>query len=231
MKQQLRSPDPFIPNLPDDRHCMQSTYTMVVQMLTGERISMSTSEHETGYIEGRGTWPFQSFLALANRGLCTVVDELFDAELFAKDARAALLKQNQNDQITEEMIATSDITLEMKRTSKCLINNQIHFTNSTPSLTSLKEALNLGAVVFAHVNSRVLNDKDGYIGHMVIVLGQVDDIIVLADPGLPAIEHSEHKIEQFCKAWEYPTREMANFIAAFPNEAKMQEYLKTRALS
>lgn len=185
MKQDLRRPPRFIPNLDDDQHCMQAVYIMIVEMLTGKDVTMAMAEMETGFVLGHNTWPFQSFLSLASRGMHVVDDELFDADLYAADPRAALFEQNQDEEVTQGMLDRSDVETERRRVVDCLDNPSISFLNSQPTVNDVRTAVELGGAVFANLNAKALRGQEGYAGHMVLVLGFDGQSVYLSDPGLP----------------------------------------------
>ena len=226
MSSQHRQPPRFVPNQDDDLHCMQAVYIMIVEMLTGEEVSMKDAEVETGFVTGLDTWPFQAFLSLESRGLHVVDHELFDAQLYAEDPRSALFNQNQDEEVTQSMLDGSNVELEKQRVADCLDNPAITFLNGRPTVEEVRLAVELEGAVFANLNSKALRGEEGYVGHMVLVLGFDGQSVSLSDPGLPPREYDSVTLDQFRAGWEYPSTDMANVIAVFPTADIKRKYLE-----
>src|SRR5579884_270438 len=75
----------FVPNEPDELHCFQAAYSMVLEGLTGEVASPQDAERCTGFREGMQSWPFAGMLSLAKRGLRVLNVEDFDPHAFVED--------------------------------------------------------------------------------------------------------------------------------------------------
>ena len=79
------------------------------------------------------------------------------------------------------------------------------------------------------VNSRALNNKEGYLGHSIVIIGYTNQEFVLHDPGLPPLENRRVAYELFEKAWAYPDEKakknhhVKHFLKLNPNFYKGEE--------
>lgn len=215
----------FIANLDDDNHCLQASYIMLVEAITGVRLTMDDADAASGFAEGVPTWPFQMFLSLADLGLGVVDYELFDAVTFADDAYAALYQQTHDDAITREMLSSLNVPLEQARVKKCLTSPAVKFVQARPSLDDISLVHELGGLVVCNVNSKALKGEDGYLGHMVVVDEVTPDTVVLQDPGLPPVANLRVTRARFNSGWLYPSDDMANIIGVFPTVVSLQTFL------
>lgn len=83
-----------------------------------------------------------------------------------------------------------------------------------PEIDDIKKLLEDGYLVICNVNSYMLNNKERYTGHFVVVKGFSDTDLILHDPGLPPQENRVVDFATFEKAWAYPD-EVAKNIMAF----------------
>jgi hypothetical protein len=92
-----------------------------------------------------------------------------------------------------------------------MVNYSIPFyTNTSDNTHCFQAAMKM---IFEHVNARVLNGRDGYAGHFVVVKGYDAGQLIINDPGLPAYENKFLTYANFMKAWAYPNKEALNLIA------------------
>lgn len=87
------------------------------------------------------------------------------------------------------------------------------FTPSLPTLADLKRLLTDNYVVGVNVNYYPLYEKPGYSGHFILVLAVGSKYVHIHDPGLPPKPNQKILIENFVKAWEYPTKDSRNYQA------------------
>jgi uncharacterized protein YvpB len=67
--------------------------------------------------------------------------------------------------------------------------------------------------VICLINSQKLNNKQGYVGHFVVVKGIEDDNLIIHDPGFPPIENRKISYVSFEKAWSAPDENAKNILA------------------
>ncbi len=201
---------------PDENHCLQASFMMVVDTALSRRLTWSESETLTGYVPERGTWQFQMLLAFADMGFNAVDHERFDAELFVRDPEAAIRQQIGDDEDTiQAVLDDTDLEAEAKRVRACLESPRVEFRNSVPTLEDMQGALADDAYVLATVNSRQFHGRgDGYEGHLVVI-ESLDGMVRMKDP-FEGVGELAVPVGDFINAWHSPSESMANFIAVWP---------------
>jgi uncharacterized protein YvpB len=87
------------------------------------------------------------------------------------------------------------------------------YESRIPNLNELKKRLDENYLLICNVNSRALNQKDGFVGHFVLLTGYNDKGFIMHDPGPPGVESREVKFVDFEDAWAYPNENAQNYIA------------------
>lgn len=209
----------FIPNDPDDLHCIQACYRMVVHTLEGELLSSEAADRDTGFKPGWPTWQFATLRSLGERGLWVIDCENFSVWDFVEDPERSIEKQVGDPSVAAKVLSDMDTGLEVERLKSCMDHPRVSFVQRAPALGDVAEVLQAGGLPICNVNSKTLAGEEGYMGHFVIVqeLDPRTDKVVLQDPGLPPLRDYSVSVERFRTAWMYPGPDMANFYAVFPD--------------
>jgi hypothetical protein len=211
-----RFPFAFAPNSPDELHCVQCTFRMAAQALTGELLTMDEVERLTGFEEGRESWPFASMLAFAEMGLTVTNTEAFDPDLFVRDPREALWQQLGDEEVVARQFEVSDVYAQVEILKNCLAHPRIEFRNRAPKPSDLQAQLEGDAVLMVMLNIRALHGREGYAGHNVLVHDGTDSTLTFEDPGPPPMAGQRVPLEDFVRAWQSPTEGMANIVRVAP---------------
>ena len=186
---------------PDTGRCVQAAFRMAMAAMTGIDPGFERADELTGYSDDRGTWQFRMLVAFANAGLEVCDVEALDVDLFLHDPKAAIREQVLDDDVAEEYIADTDLTREMSALKECQDNPHVSFLNDTPTVEDAATAIQENGLLLCHVNSRVLTDRPGHSGHMVVVEEITDKDVLLHDPGPPSQWARRVEIPLFEKAW------------------------------
>jgi hypothetical protein len=143
-------------------------------------------------------------------GLEVVDVSPFDLEEYYKKGETYLRSTNR-DEIANWILQKSNL-LEVKEYIPEFLR-KVDFQNRTTSLDELRELVKDGWLVGIDLNSRTLNQKEGYSSHMVVIFDYNGGIFTLHDPGLPP--HADRKVGEklLLKAWEYAGPENKSLIA------------------
>jgi len=202
---------PFYANTPDDTHCYQAALRSVLKyFIPNKEYTWKELDQMTAKKEGMWTWPTQGLMNLHKLGFEVIVIESFDIEAFVKSGREYLLKEY-GKKVADEQIKYSDIPQERALYKEFLKYSK--YQKRCPTIEDIKRFVKKGYLVICNVNSKTLNDQQGYVGHFVIVIGYDDKHLYLHDPGLPPLENRKVFPEQFMKAWEYPNEKARNLTA------------------
>lgn len=190
----------FIPNSDDDLHCLQASYWMIAKHFKPD-LSIDWLEWSkiTGFEKDKGTWPIAGLVWFYNHDFDVKHIETFNFEQFAADGEA-YLKERYPGPTGEWAIKHTNVTAEQERAKELSEINGV-FINREPTQEDIKLYLDDGYIVRAHVNSRQLNGKSGYIGHAVVVFDYNNEGFYIHDPGPPPIKNRYVHFQDFKKAW------------------------------
>lgn len=195
----------LIPNTPDDLHCLQSAYLMLVKFFKPDfTIDWDKWSNITGYEAGKGTWASAGLLWMKDNGFAVKHISLFDYDEFMQHG-GEYLTRSFGAEIGEWQVQHSNIPLEQAR-AKRLVEENI-WVKKEPAKDDIKQFLDNGYLLRCMVNAQKLNGKTGYFGHAVVVSGYDEHGFIIQDPGLPPLKNRRVTYEDFEKAWADPNKE------------------------
>jgi len=202
------------PNLPDDMHCVQCCAKMVIDYFCPERqVTMPELEAATAF-GPKGTWEMHELLNYKSFGIEAKEVSIFDYEAFAEDA-ASYLREFFGPQLAAQFLEqTVDIDLEMKRAKKVVAAHLAE--RRIPTKTDITRYVHAGWLVMLLVNARKLHstERQGYMGHRVLVYDAKEEGVYMNDPGSPALAEIFVSWPKLEKAWADPNPEAKAMIVA-----------------
>jgi len=202
---------PFYANTADDTHCFQAALRMVLKFFwPNNEYTWEELEVATAKVEGLWTWYMAGLLWLQKNGFEVIVIETFDYEQFIQDKEKYLL-DTFGKEVAEEQIKNSDIDQEIEYARRFV--EEINPEARVPTVHNITQFLEDGYLVICGINSRALNNKEGFAGHSIVIKGTHNDGFILHDPGLPPIENRVVSFDEFEKAWAYPNDIAKNIMA------------------
>jgi hypothetical protein len=192
---------PFFANTDDDMHCTEACMASILTYFGHSKPNrVEDLDDFTGHQRGKPTWNYRSYLSLAQIGLQVRVYSLFNPEEFAKRPEVYLAEAH-GPAAAAMVMATSD-AIGASRTAKATLNHpNIHYHVSAPSLATLTEELNAGAVCMCWVDHGTLLETGEFEGHAVIATQVTATHVMVNDPGSPARENWPVPHSLFQKAW------------------------------
>lgn len=202
---------PFYPN-PDKTHCFQTALRMIMKYFWPDKdFSWKELERITAKVEGLWTWPMAGLLWLQKRGFDIRKITVFDYKKFVRLGGRYLIDKY-GKEVGEDQIKNSDIKQERKIAKEFI--KQITIEKRIPTMVDLKNLLRKGYLILCNVNSRKLNNKEGYSGHFVVVKGFNNKHLIIHDPG--PTHTSKNRLvdfDLFKGAWAYPNAKAKDIIA------------------
>jgi hypothetical protein len=195
----------FVANSNDDLHCLQAAYMSILKYFKPE-MTMDWNEWNelTGFEKDKGTWASAGLLWFKNQGFDITHISLFDYENFIKNGGDYLL-QLTGEEVGNWQISHTNMPLEIERAKKLLAGSIVQ--KREPKVEDIKDLLKSGYLVRVLVNANKLNQKPGYFGHAVTIIGFNDSEVIFHDPGLPPIPNRRITWEDFESAWADPNIE------------------------
>lgn len=200
---------PFYPNSSDDLHCFQASLRMILKyFLPSEEYDYELLDKLTDQKPGKWTWPIAGLLYLQSKGFEIKICDPFDYEKFANDGEK-YLSEFFGEAVAKEQIKHSQDMSIITRQTRELLKSGIEILQES-SLDTAEDLIDKGFLLMFTLNSAALNQKEGYIGHFVVVYAIDKENVFLNDPGLPPLEGRVVPKALFEKAWE-TSRDMYAF--------------------
>lgn len=202
---------PFYPNLSDNTHCLQAGLKMILKYFQpNKNFSWKELEQISQKQPAKWTWPLSSMVWMKNQSYDVVCIEVFDYKEFISK-KEKYLYSFYGKEVAKAQIKNSNIDQEIDNAKKLIKANIVKV--GIPNIKTIKSLLSKGYLVTCHINSQTLNDKDGYIGHFVVIKGFDKNILIINDPGLPPFSNRKVSFYKFNKSWAYPNKSSKNIMA------------------
>lgn len=180
----MRTSPPFYYNF-DNTHCVQCVLRGILESFEPVKtLTWEDLDTLTGKEPGKWTWPYRGQINLAKRGYEIVAISPEDDNDYLKDGvYETLVKMlgvdaaNRQREMADLDQVKRDIQefMELKQQE-----NLVTFVRS-PNLHDYKDYLAQGFLISSSLNARVLDGRDGYASHAVLVYGIDDEYVYLHD--------------------------------------------------
>ena len=202
---------PFFENTPDNTHCFQAAFKMVLKyFLPEEDFSFEELDKITAKKEGLWTWPLAGVVWMQERGFEVKSIDRFNLHKFIEKGGQYIIDEY-GSEVGEAQIKNSDIEQERRLAKQFL--DLVETEVRIPQKEDILSLMERGYVVTINLNAKVLNNKEGYSGHSVVITGLDAEKIFLHDPGVPGVANRGISYDTFEKAWAYPHKEAKNILA------------------
>ena len=185
-----------IPGHPNGVHCVETSLRMILGYFEPEtKYTIKELEKISGKQPGKGSWSFQWSLWFVNNGYEVKHYTIFNFRAFI-DEGIDYIRREYGNKVADWQEQTSDV--EAARLLAAEFINSVTVVPKKPTIEDIRQEMTNGFVAKPMVNSKVLNEAEGYEGHAVVVLDIDDSNIWFQDPGLPAFENRKmsHKLFQ-----------------------------------
>lgn len=202
---------PFYPNDADNKHCMVACYRMLFDHFLGKRVSQTDMERYVGFENGRAAWTLKPNTTMAKAGFDIRMIEPFDYQRYAEmgDAYLDELYTPAAAAWAREYSNIADIFPDIPE-----FLQTVNVACRRASLDDIDAMLAEERLVFVTLNSRVLEGKEGYANHAVLILQRDQNTYILHDPGLPPNPYRHVSRELLWKAMggDQTTSEVTGFL-------------------
>jgi len=199
---------PFYENF-DNTHCFQCVLRGVLEHFEPETSwSWEALDALTNKEPGKWTWPYRGLLNMKARGYDLVSitqSSLGDyVELGLYEAMVRKLGVEAADR-QREMVDLDVVKKDLLDYYHRWKEGEFVRKERLPTMEDVRQLLDEGYLVGCGLNSRILNGREGYASHLVLVYGLGDGCVYFHDSGLPGVEGRRETVELFEKACVSPT--------------------------
>lgn len=173
---------PFYANREDDQSCMLSCLRSALEYFEKRPYSWEELEQLTGWQSGKAAWTVKAWTDLAEQGFDIQMIENFNYREYASEGKEYL----------QTFLKPEELEWQLKNTNLLEITpllpkflTTVNHIQKSPERGDIDRLLGEGYLVTVQLNSRVLNDRPGYVAHMILVLQQDGEDYIAHDPGLP----------------------------------------------
>jgi hypothetical protein len=191
---------PFVPNSSDNLHCVPAALRMVSKFYFGKDFTWEEMDKILRVEPGKATWIFPGLTELANQGLQITNIEPIDYKRLYKEGLNSLYKMV-GKETADYYIYKSNLPNIIQLIPDYLKVIRNHVRRS--KVDELVDCLSDGKLIGVEVNSSILNNKDGFNLHYIILYDFDGKNIIFHDPGLPPVEGRKIFLEDFEKAFDY----------------------------
>lgn len=192
---------PFIPNSPDDMHCVNAVFRMLFLHFRTTRYSWRDIDRITRAVHGKGTWTVGGDIALAQAGVSVRNIEPVDYEILYRKG-PVYLREVFGNETADYYLTRSNITSVLPIIPEFL-KTVVHETRES-DVTEILGLLSEGKLIGATVHASILNGTGAFSLHYVLLYGYDGSFIHMHDPGLPPVPGRLVTPEAFGRCFRYP---------------------------
>lgn len=196
----IRRSVPFIANHEDRMHCSQAVFRMLFKHFFNEDLSWEEIDKITKTRPGKAPWTMAAHIALAERGVEVINIEPFDYQKFY-DEGVDYLKNNFGEETAKYYLEKSNLLFVKDDIPEFL--SIVHHETRRATVEDIVNFLKEDYLVGAEINSRILNKREGFSLHYVLIVGYEDNTLIIHDPGHPPLESRKVFKDEFLKAFAF----------------------------
>ncbi len=180
-------------------HCMLAAYRSIFAYFLHRELSWEELESLTGYTPDRAAWTVKALVAFQDLGFDVRMIEPFDYRRYMREG-VSYLNELYSPEEMQWFLEKSNIKDIQPQIPKFL--ERVKYTCRRASLADIDQMLDEERLVFVTVNGRVLNDRDGFTSHALLVIGRQGDDFVAHDSGGKLTKPQASRIISRHKLWE-----------------------------
>lgn len=188
---------PFYANTKNDLRCTQAVLRMVLKS-EGKSYTFTKLDRLTHRRANDWTWNAPVQLAMSKLGFSCLLYEDFNYQAFARKGRAYLEKTFGDEWTSTESKHTS--LSDQARLAKQMLK-KIGPPKPPATITDMRRLFKQGWYVAPTVNSAKLQNRSGYVNHVVLVTGMDEKTVTIHDPGSPPRPHWKISWSRFQQAF------------------------------
>lgn len=199
----MKAIPPFIENSPDDMHCVNAVFRMVLLHFGKNDMSWEEIDAKSKAIPGRGTWTVCGDIELVRQGIQVANIEPVDYVALHRDG-VNYLTRVFGTETASYYLAKSNIAAVLGDIPEFL--RLVRHENRSVTTAEIISTLTGKAhtLIGATINSGILNNKKKFALHYVLLYDFDGTYLHLHDPGLPAVRSRKVTVAEFESCFMYP---------------------------
>jgi len=181
-------------------------------LLSKKNFSYKKLDVLSKHVKGKWTWQGAGLLALAKRGFEVINIENLDYKKFA-ELGDTYLTSIWSQEVFEVQNRFSNLKQEQRVARHLSSNINIKLFCRVATVNDVEKYFAQGFLVLVSVNPCVLDRKNCYYSHIVLITDISRGRVVFHDPGLPPYENRSVSRKVFERAMNPPWKEDTNIIA------------------
>jgi len=182
MKTIYSSKVPFYANHADNMHCMLAVYRSIFDFFEQRKFDWDELEKLIGFENGRAAWTVKILSEMARGPYDIEMIEPFDYARYLTEGES-YLHELMSPAKLKWMLEHSNI-LDMDVFIPDFLRD-VQYACRIATNDDISRMLAGGRLVFVTLNSKALNEAEGYSDHAVLVIDERDEDFIIHDPGLP----------------------------------------------
>ncbi len=205
MKASIRTDIPFYSSFPtkawpEGEHCVQMSLKMMLGVLMPDReFSVEELERITHKEPGAGSFATHHLIWLVEQGFEVQHWDTYDWPTFRNEGLEYIRRRLGKD-AAAYAAKSSNIPAEQAVIDEFLA--KVPIVDRHPQVSDAEQLFEDGWLIRVGVNSCILNQKPGYIGHSVVITGFEGGDVVFHDPDLPGTPNRHISRARFQEAMD-----------------------------
>jgi hypothetical protein len=180
--------------------CALACYAMIAKFYFPETTFEEIAKI-SDWQEGHIVWAFKFWQWITEKGIRVKDYDLIDYSMWANEGVEGMRRSVSEKSFDYYQENTKDLS-QLADDVKALMNNQnFLYIRQKPGFEILKEEISKGNPCEVVLNSRVLNKRDGFALHRVVVLDVDDEFVTFHDPGKDPRPARKEAVGDFTHAW------------------------------
>jgi len=180
---------------PAKNACAFACYLMTGQAMFPD-MTPEQMKSMTGWEEGYVLWGMKYWLWLMDQGVRVTNIDTWDYDAVAQDGLDGLRRISTPEAYDFTVRNTRDITALLNDIRTCFAHPNFTYIRRAATIDDIADALDKNHLCEVVLDSRTLNEKDGYVPHRVVPLEMTDKEIVFHNPAAPEDPAGPHRREK-----------------------------------
>ncbi|HSX42926.1 MAG TPA: hypothetical protein VLF59_02470 [Candidatus Saccharimonadales bacterium] len=185
--------------------CALACYTMIAQyLLPDAHITFEQLSKVGNWREGYVVWEFPIWKWLMDRGVYITDYDVIDYDAWSKEGVSGLQNSLPSDEFNWYKENTYDLEEVTGHIQQAFAHPNFSYTHRKPTWEDLLAEHEKAGICDVVLNSHILNQKEGFAAHRVVLIDISDKEVIFHDPNFDGSGKYRHEpINRFRQAFEH----------------------------